>query len=276
MKKVFSLAIFLIFLCLLAFADTVEIDHLIFLPDSSNQFVKQAEAMNQLDTIAGFLKSRNLDPGQIKVYGYAADSPYGLEPMDLSRNRALFVINELQRRGVPENLFDKPIGYGSVDLWGSNVNEADKSPNRRARVMLDGDFLSPAAVQALPPPVTISSNDEPSIKYGEITVEKTNRFPSWILPILLALLIAIIYLMFRKKKKQVGETAPKIEPIPAPIAPIEKTYVLYDEEVRLYAYGLCERRNYQNGDAPGDWFQAECELTAYYENQGYRVLRNRE
>jgi len=77
----------------------------------------------------------------------------------------------------------------------------------------------------------------------------------------------------------IPEPQPEPEPVPepepiavVPIIPVEKIKVLEEEEIRQYAYGLFEKRYGQNGDEAGDWYQSICELTAYYEAQGYRVM----
>jgi hypothetical protein len=226
--------------------------------------------MIQLDNMAGYLLNKNLVSGQIFVYGYAAAVVNDIEPVVLSRDRALFVINELQKRGLSGELFADPIGYGSVDLWGSNADEGDRGPNRRVRILLDGNILTPAIVQAPEPEITISKiePDEKPIPHEKDRVR--SKFPWWILLLALLAVLALLLLGLKRKKRPAGET--KIVPIAVPLAPIEKIKVLEEEEIRLYAYGLYEQRNGQNGNAEGDWYRAICELTAYYEARGYRVI----
>ena len=277
MKKLYLIVVFFVFLGSLTFGDTdeqEEIDFLLFFPNSSNQFANQNQAMIQLDNAAEYLMGRDLNPGQIFVFGYAAAAVNDIDSVNLSRDRALFVINELEKRGVARDLFAAPVAYGSVDLWGGNTNEEDRILNRRARILLDGSFLTPAAIQAADSGIKITGTDNTA------TADTSRfKFPWWIIILLLiiALLAALLFLLAKKKKsaagKTVRETPPKkVEPIAAPAAPKEKVKVLSEEEIRCYAYGLYERRNGQDGNAEGDWYLSICELTAYYEAQGYRVI----
>jgi len=103
-KKLYLISIFLLFAGFSAFGqgqgpEQEEIDYLLFLPNSSDLFVNEEQALAQLDNMAKFLLSRDIAPGQINVYGYAAFAANDIDPIHLSRNRALFVINELQKRG---------------------------------------------------------------------------------------------------------------------------------------------------------------------------------
>ena len=71
MKKMVLVPIFLVLAGFLAFSQTGhEIDHLLFMPNSSDQFIDHAEVMIHLDGLARDLIGRNLVPGQILVYGY--------------------------------------------------------------------------------------------------------------------------------------------------------------------------------------------------------------
>ena len=296
MKKLCLLVVFLVFFGFLVSGDTAgqeEVDHLLFLPNSSNRFVNEEEARVQLDNVAKYLKDKDLGSGQISVYGYAADAVNDIEPVSLSRDRALFVMSELQKRGLSKDLFAAPVAYGSVDLWGANTNEKGRSPNRRVRIMVDGSLLTPAVVKAAEPEIKTPAMDtnEAPIQYESTADESGFKFP-WVILlflILLAIIAAIILLAAKRRRsssgKAVQEAAPPAraaEPIPpkadivpvvVPAAPSEKIYVLCDDEVRLYAYGLYGRRNGENGLDVRDWYQSELELTASYEAQGYRVIR---
>ena len=272
MKNMLFIMVFLIFFGFLAFGETggqEEIDFLLFLPNSGNQFVHEDQAMIQLDNVAGYLLNKNPVSGQIYVYGYAAAAANDIEPVGLSRDRALFVISELQKRGLSGDLFADPIAYGSVDLWGSNADEEDRGPNRRVRILLDGNILTPAVVQAPEPEIQISKIEPVEKPAPHEKDEPRSRFPWWVLLALLAVL-ALLLLALKRKKRPAQES--KLVPIPVPLAPIEKIKVLEEEEIRLYAYGLYELRNGRNGNAEGDWYRAICELTAYYETRGYRVI----
>ena len=310
MKKPFLLLGFLILLGSLTFADTgeqEEVDFLLFSPNSSNQFVNEAQAKIQLDSLAKYLMGKTLTPGQIHVLGYAAAAANNIEPVNLSKNRALFVISELQKRGIAKDLFSDPVGYGSVDLWGGNTDEADRSPNRRVRVMLDDTILTPVIMEAATPEATapVIENGIKLVPVEDVKPEPRSQFP-WkiiLILILIAVIAAVIIMASKRKKSSAPETAEPvpvpppasplppeetIEPVvvpavipaavpapappPVPPPPAEKVKILDEEEIRRYAYGLYERRNGQNGDATGDWYQSMRELIAYYEAQGYRVI----
>jgi len=237
MKKLWLISFFLVFIGFFAFGQTEgqeEIDYLLFMPNSGSRFVNEAQAMVQLDNLARYLLGRNLIPGQIYVYGYAAFAVNDIDPVDLSRERALSVINELQRRGVPRDLFSVPVAYGSVNIWGANTSEADRIPNRRVRIMLEGYILTPETLKAAEPEVIISSvepeiiissiedkeDDKEPVVYVEKTEKPRSSFPWWILLLLLllALIAALIYLLSRRKKSSTVKTA---EPAKAETASVE-------------------------------------------------------
>ena len=317
MKKWCLVSALFVFLGFWAFGDTEkqeEIDYLLFLPDSGNLFVNEEQAMVQLDNLAKYLKSRELIPGQIYVYGYAAFAENDIEPINLSRDRALWVINELQKRGIPQNLFSAPVGHGSVDLWGSNTDEEGRSPNRRVRVVLDDKVLTPETLKAAEPETEIASIDIEDIDEAPIMQESTTqesaiaeskpKFPWWLL--LLPLLLGIILFLLKKKKSAGGKTTkpvkiekPTAAPVPAPVAasepvkpiavPVAATAsesakpvitssftVNLEEEIRFRAYELHLRRNGQSENAYEDWCRAVIEISAKYEADGYQVYQENE
>ena len=289
MKKLFLLLVFFAFFGFLIFAQAgeqqEEIDFLLFLPNSSDKFVNEAEAKIQLDKLANYVRGRNLSSGQISVYGYAAAAVNDIEPMDLSRARALFVTSELQKRGVPKVLFSDPVGYGEVDLWGGNTNEEDRSPNRRVRILLDGNVLTPSTVAAVVPEIKT-----PSVVVAEKPIakeESSSGFPWWLLLLflLLLLLIPILFLLLKKKKspdfkpevkpdvKPMQETpAPRVVPAAAApaIVPVAASVsiVNLEEEIRYYAYMLSLTRNDWEKNPEEDWFVAVAEICARYEADG--------
>ncbi|MDR2943431.1 MAG: hypothetical protein LBV17_12680 [Treponema sp.] len=264
MKKLYII-IFLIFWGTVAFADTgnqKEIDFLLFLANSDNQFADNAQAITHLDTVAHYLKGRNILPGQIYVYGYAANVTNNIDPIHLSTNRALFVIHELQRRGIGSNLFADPVGYGQVNLWGGNTNEPDRSPNRRVRILVEDTILTPAL--AVTEPVAVIPPEKPA-------EEPSYSFLWWLLPLpLLAAIAAIIFFEYRRKKNAPAKLLPVAVHKAKPSK--EKIIILKEDVIRLYAYKLYNQRNGQKGDAVGDWYQSICELTAHYKTLGYRVI----
>ena len=277
MKKVFFILILFVFSGVLAFSDSdeqEEIDFLLFMPNSGNEFVEEARAMIQLDNLAKYLTSRNIISGQIYVYGYTAIVVNDIEAADLSKERALFVIRELQRRGVPADLFAAQVAVGEVDLWGSNADEEDRSPNRRVRVALDGNVLTPVVIQAATP-VSPAAPAEP-VKQESKPEEPKSKFPWWIL--LIPLLVLILFFLLKKRKpaeKPAKEAPPPVQAatvMPAPIpAVITYTTVNLEEEIRFRAYELYLLRGGQNGDAETDWHNAVRDVSARYEPSGYQV-----
>ena len=248
---------FVLFAFIAAFADTneqVEIDFLLFMPNSSNQFADESLAMEHLDNMARYLTARNVGTGQIHVHGFAAAATNDVDPASLSKDRALFVISELQRRGVPAKLFAEPAAFGSVDFWGDNKDEDQRAPNRRVRIFLDGYFLSPTHIDAF-------INDE-------IVKDKSPYiFPWWIL-ILLPLLLLLLFFASKRKKK-VKPAASKV-PLAA-ASTTSYTIVNLEDEIRFHAYELYIERNGQNGDRVTDWLKSVIEVCARYKVKGYKT-----
>jgi hypothetical protein len=235
MKKPYLISVFLFFIAFLIFGDNEdqeEIDYLLFLPNSSNMFVNQEQAMVQLDNIAKYLTGREIASGQICVYGYTAFAANDVDPVSLSTNRAFFVISELQKRGVHRSLFSDPVGHGSVDLWGGNINEESRHPNRRVRVVLDGNVImvepSGEVIESeiLPPAVSDSEIEISNADTYEKPLRNENtgllrkKFPWWILlPLLLFLFIPFIFSKNRKRPINKAPKPKKVEP-PPPAPPV--------------------------------------------------------
>jgi len=260
MKKLCFVIIFLAFFGLFTFGndgEQEEIDYLLFLPNSSSEFVNEAQVRIQLDNAARYLRGRNLIAGQISVYGYSAFADVDIDPMSLSLQRAAFVMNELQRRGVSAALFSPPIGHGTVELWGSNIDEEARSPNRRVRILIDGIVLTPA-IAAAPPIEVVTAADEPA---GE------QKYPWWLLIPLL--LLPLILILLKKKKK----TEEKPIPAPAPAAKIEVTVITVnlDPEIRFRAYEHHLSHCWEYVDVDGDWYKAVVDINTKYEGMGYQT-----
>ncbi|MCL2478937.1 MAG: DUF2934 domain-containing protein [Treponema sp.] len=284
MKKQYLLIVFLFIIGIFAYADTAkqeEIDYLLFLPNSSNEFVDEVQAMIQLDDLSKYLISRNPDPGQIDVYGYAASANNEINSVDLSKARAVYVIDELVNRGVPREFFSDPVGYGSVDLWGSNTDENGMSPNRRVRILINGSIISAADIQTavtpVPPPAVVVM--EPAAPENP-PAAKNAEFP-WPL-ILLIILILLALLIFALSRRKKTAAVPVAAPVPAAVVPVvvaaPKTLktVNLDDEIRMRAYELFQERGYQHGYAGEDWFRSVQEISAKYESDGYSVYRESE
>jgi len=297
MKKTCFIFVLCILIQVFIFAETgdqEEVDFLLFLPNSASQFVNNDRTMVHLDDIAVYLLGRNLNPGQIHVYGYAASAANDIDGEELSRERALYVISELQRRGVRAELFAEPGAFGSVDLWGSNEDEQGRSPNRRARIMLDGVVLTP---QEPPQEVPLLAPiPAPVLQAPEITRvnESGSGFPWMLLPLILILLAIILFLAFKTGKKETIEdsVAPTTfkEAAPAPIVPpaaivqtppvevppaapaaITYTVVNLEDEIRFRAFALYLERDGHNGDEYGDWCKAVAETCTRYNANGYET-----
>jgi len=273
MKKLRMLCLTVVLLAVsgaLAFGDggEQELDFLLFLPDSSDRFADEDLERIHLDNAARYLLSRNLYPGQIHVHGYAARAKNDIEPMDLSRDRALFVMAELQKRGVPAHLFSEPAAHGEADLWGSNETEEARNPNRRVRILVDSYYLSSAAFLAA----------EETRWPGTAANESRAGFPRSFLIPLLAILAALILFALELRKKPSGEPAHEAphpnasdsELIAAGMA-ANDCLVNLEEEIRRRAYELYLERNGQDGDADGDWYKAVPEVCAHYEADVYQV-----
>jgi hypothetical protein len=234
MKKLFLIFIFFVFCGISGFSEDEsqeEVEFLLFQPNSSNLFVNYEQTVIQLNKLAQYLSNKKISPGQIIVYGYAAFAPIDIDSVDLSRERAYFVINELQKRGISKELFSEPVGHGSVYLWGNNTNENDRKLNRRVRILLGGETpiqVTQEIINAEPEPVPDSVQEAAIIK--EDTREKQDfKFPWWLL-LLLPLLLLLLLLKKRPQKavhqvtsntQQRIQTAdaPKHAPIPEP-APV--------------------------------------------------------
>lgn len=281
MKKS-CLLILLALLGFLSFGDErEEVDFLLFAANSSSQFVNQEQAMIQLDTLAKYLMSRNLTPGQISVYGYAANGASNFDLTVLSKNRALFVINELQKRGVPGNLFSDPVGYGDVNLWGNNTDEDARKLNRRVRILLDGNVLTPDTMNIIEPeekPLPIAPIATPE------NVPEKSKFPWGILLPLLLLALLLLFLLTKRKKPTQESSAGRAEASESS-PPDEKTKTILtaapskvpsysivniEEEIRIRAYEFSQQRSGW-GDEEGDWYAALPEVCDRYEAAGYQV-----
>ena len=202
MKKLYLKMVLIVFCGLSVFAHSGELEELgflLFAPNSSDRFMNETQARFQLDNMARYLKERDLVPGQIHIHGYAAAAKNDIEPLDLSRARALFVINELQKRGILKDFFAAPVAYGEVDLWGSNKTEEERNPNRRVIILLD-DYPAAAAF--------ISGGGAAE---NVMAANKSRPLFPWILIILLLLLlgIALIAAHFILASKRKNKSAAK-------------------------------------------------------------------
>jgi hypothetical protein len=288
MKKRYFIFILFVFCGVSIFGNNnkqEEVDYLLFLPNSGNRFVNEEQAFIQLNNLAHYLSGKDLSPGQIIVYGYAAFAQNDIGSVDLSKERAFFVMNELQKRGVSADLFSDPVGYGSVYLWGNNANEDDRKFNRRVRILLDGE--SPIAIT----PEVIKPQAEtvnPDLVYKEPIVTKDTakkpafKFPWWLLFALAALLLLflILFLFGRRSGKTARKSGTasarsqtsKTDATPALPAAMTTNTVNLDEEIRLRAYELSQQRDERGDYQEQDWHNAVRDISSWYESCGHSVF----
>ena len=246
MKKMHLTMIFLAFSGFLAFSDSrlEEIDFLLFSPNSSATFLDEEQAMIKLDNAAEYLKGRKLRPGQIHIHGYAASAKNNIEPLELSRDRAIIVMNELQERGLPPALFSEPVGHGEVNIWGSNTTEENKTPNRRVRILLDESY--PAASTL----VHGTRGGGSRYRSAYALRESRTEFP-WLIFILLLLATAIliVLILLTAKLRKESERRAGNEPIEnnIPIAGRGKARFV-DAAPMTFAGASSE-----NGSTNGNW-----------------------
>jgi hypothetical protein len=306
MVKRYFAVVFLVFSGIFVFADTdkqEEIDFLLFLPNSAEEFVDEGRAKIQLDTVAKYLLDKKPGPGQIYVYGYTADVVNDIDSDDLSRARAQLVIDELRKRGVGQELFSAPVAYGPVNLWGNNVDEEDRVPNRRVRIVLDGAVLTPAVVapvepetkpvvEPVEPEIIISAADTSYAAEQDNVKDKSSfKFP-WLILLLLLALAALLFLLSKLKRRSKKEKLASAEHliihspplvddrsaiIPVPVATSVTTsemVVNLDEEIRFRAYELYLLRYGQNEDEINDWYRAVTEICGRYNASGYQTYQD--
>jgi hypothetical protein len=305
MKKRYFVFIFAVFCCISIFGDTdtqEEVDFLLFAPNSGNRFENEEKAFIQLNNLAQYLLGKNLVPGRIIVYGYAAYAPNEIKSVDLSKERALFVMDELQKRGVSKELFSDPVGHGAVYLWGNNENEDARKLNRRVRVLLDGEALMPvtqeivsaeteasAKAEDIIPELVHNAPMEPEIAWYHTPKKESFKFPWWILPLLifLGLCLLLIFLLGRRSRKTTTAAAANAKPqitetVIVPWSESAKAVTTYtvslDEEIRVRAYELSQQRRIagqcggQDDYREQDWHNAVREISAWYIACGHSVF----
>ena len=202
MKKVFLKIVFFAFCGFLIFADPAfdrfdeyeEIGFFLFLPNSSDSFVNEDHAIIQLDNLAKYLAGMNLTFARIYVIGYAAAALNDIKPADLSRDRALFIINKLQNHGLPYYLFSESVGLGEVDFWGDNTTEEERSPNRRVRILIKFDNIGGEVTIH-----EISAYDDPGRPSG---------FPwkIFLIPVFVTILTAILLFFLKRRKSSISDS----------------------------------------------------------------------
>jgi len=290
MKNLYLVSMFFVFCCVFVFGNNgiqEETDSLLFMPNSSNRFVNKEQAFIQLDNLARSLSNKNLVPGQIIVYGYAAYAPNDINSADLSKERALFVMNELQKRGVSKELFGEPVGSGSVNLWGSNVNENDRKLNRRVRILLLDESSMPVPRmnrdEKMNVVIPYNVHEVPAVP-KDTSKGSSLKFPWWTL-FLLALLLILFLFLFGKRtrkpahKEEIVNAQPQVletEVVPefTPKAAVTTSTVNLNEEIRARAYELSRQRNCLGEYQEQDWHNAVREISALYTACGHSVFND--
>jgi len=250
MKKLYFVFIFFIFCVFSVFGNNdnrEEVGYFLFMPNSGNRFSNEEQAFIQLNNLAQYLSEKNLKPGQIIVYGYAASAPNNFKSDDLSIERALTVIEELQKRGISKDLFAAPVGHGAVYLWGGNANENDRKLNRRVRIFLDPSIPVTREVitaEIETPKAKAPTAGAPRVETGKTFKKETAapkyslkyppkkvnyKFFWWLLPLLAILLLLFLLLLLFKEssrksahKAETAKTEPSVSqtgivPVLAPI-----------------------------------------------------------
>jgi hypothetical protein len=233
-KKLCLLIVFFLLFGLIANSDPQddkeEVDYLLLQPNMGNRFVDERQASVQLDNLARFLLGKNLAAGQIYVYGYSADVPNDIDPETLSFDRANFIVNELIKRGVTQNLFSAPVAYGVTSNWNDNTIRDSLSPNRRVRILLLGEtqvVITPELAEIEIEPEIIIATYPDEIDTGETAEDiiitddiyaddkPKSEFPFIILLFLLIpLLLLLLLALMRKKKQEKPKPAKTVKPKP--------------------------------------------------------------
>jgi hypothetical protein len=294
MQRQYFAVVFIVFSGFFAFADAgepEELDFLLFLPNSAESFADKERAMIQLDTVANYILGKNPTPGQIYVYGYSADVVNDIDPVDLSKERALLVMEQLRKRGIAQELFSDPVAYGSVNLWGNNIDEAHRLPNRRVRIVFDGAVLTQAILAPVESEIFIPVADGSetvemeNVTKEELTEKSDSKFP-WIWLLLLIPLALLLFLLFRLKRKTVKpapvgthppviDDAPTITPaVVATSITTNELVVNLDNEILFRAYELYLLRYGQGEDDVNDWYRAVMEVCSRYDASGYQTYRS--
>ncbi|MDR2575137.1 MAG: OmpA family protein [Treponema sp.] len=289
MKKLYFAFIFFVFCGFFVFGDNdkrEEVDFLLFMPNSANRFVNEEQAFIQLNKLALFLSNKNLLPGQIIVCGYTAYAPNDVKSVDLSRERAFTVIEELQKRGISKELFADPVGYGAVYQWGNNTNENDRKLNRRVRILLDGESPMPVTheiIAAETEPYRAEAINSVVVKEKSFAPEYMSKkpkykFPWWVISVLL--LLMLLFLLFKERSRK--EVQSKNEQPQTPITEngheftpeeaVTTWMVNLDEEIRLRAYELSLERNGSGDYREQDWYNAVQEISTWYTACGHSVF----
>ena len=285
MKKLYFVFIFFIFCVFSVFGNNdnrEEVGYFLFMPNSGNRFSNEEQAFIQLNNLAQYLSEKNLKPGQIIVYGYAASAPNNFKSDDLSIERALTVIEELQKRGISKDLFAAPVGHGAVYLWGGNANENDRKLNRRVRILLDDESPMPVTNEIITVEKKTENSGKEKLFVPEyISKEPYFKFPWWIFLLLALLLLLFLLLLKKTSQKQVnkGRTQNKQTQASAkesvhefaPEEAVTTWMVNLDDEIRLRAYELSLERGGSGDYQKQDWYNAVQEISAWYTACGHSV-----
>ncbi|WP_052075227.1 flagellar protein MotY [Pseudomonas lutea] len=136
-----------------------------------------ASAKRKLDTVLAYMKA---DPtvNHIELDGHSDNSGNRLTNRDLSRRRALSVMDYLKAQGVPEEQITLRF-HGEQYPLAPNTNNANRARNRRVNIHLDRVAqqpvaVPPAAAPATPAPVPVPApSPAPAANSGPATAPVT-------------------------------------------------------------------------------------------------------
>jgi hypothetical protein len=264
-----------------------EVDFLLFSPNSGSRFENEEQAFIQLNNLAQYLLGKNLVPGQIIVYGYAAYAPNEIKSVDLSKERAFTVMTELQKRGVLRELFSDPVGYGEAYLWGNNDTENTRKLNRRVRVLLNGEIPMPITQEIIsaetetkiPELVYTAPRTKTEVAWYYTPKKSSFKFPWWILLLLAFLAVAFLLSLLLGKRSRKTTAAANAKPqisetiiVPGSAKSMTTYTVNLDDEIRARAYELSRQRGGQGDYREEDWYNAVREISAWYKACGHSVF----
>jgi len=107
------------------------------------EFTNETVSNNDLDDLAKELLALNLGDREVDIQGYAAYADNNIDPYELSKKRAEFIIDGLVKRGLAKSLFTEPKPNGSVNFWGDNSSEEQQHPNRRVMITVRRKIATP-------------------------------------------------------------------------------------------------------------------------------------
>jgi outer membrane protein OmpA-like peptidoglycan-associated protein len=106
-------------------------DKLLFDPGKS---VLKSDAYSALNALADIL--RTYPQSKVRIDGHTDNTGIDADNIKLSEDRAVSVLNELQKRDLPNTIKFETKGFGSSKPVASNASEDGRSQNRRVDVLI--------------------------------------------------------------------------------------------------------------------------------------------